>query len=180
VVITQIEKDTGPPRPGSGPPYLTVESPVPGGRAWRVHRSQALSFTNTVEPRWNRLEAERDEGRAGSASELLELRLGLVHAVAREVDSYTCGRNAEARLKQLFPARWRAHTEARKLQPGWETLPRGLPPLLAELSEEIKQLPTQPGPSAGALPEAPGGDGAENPHPIWARGSKRERPPPHM
>ncbi|EOD35385.1 hypothetical protein EMIHUDRAFT_98415 [Emiliania huxleyi CCMP1516] len=83
VVITQIEKDKGPPRPGSGPPYLTVESPGRGGRAWRVHRSQALSFTNTVEPRWNRLEAERDEGRAGSASELLELRRGLVHAVAR-------------------------------------------------------------------------------------------------
>mmetsp|Transcript_41998 Transcript_41998/g.136759 ORF Transcript_41998/g.136759 Transcript_41998/m.136759 type:complete len:475 (+) Transcript_41998:14-1438(+) len=180
VVIRHIEKNGPPPRSGADPTYLFVESVVPGGPAWRVHRSQALSFTNTVEPRWNRLEAERDEGRAGSASELLELRLGLVHAVAREVVRDARGGNAEARLKQLFPARWRAHTEARKLQPGWETLPRGLPPLLAELSEEIKQLPTQPGPSSGALPEAPGGDGAENPHPIWARGSKRERPPPHM
>ena len=167
VVIRHIEKNGPPPRPGADPTYLFVESVVPGGPAWRVHRSQALAFRTVVEPRWNRLEAERDEGRAGAASELLELRLGLVHAVAREVVRDARGGNAEARLKQLFPARWRAHAEARKLQPGWKTLPRGLPLLLAELSEEIKQLPTRPGPSSGALSEPRGGA---------ARPSPRARP----
>lgn len=137
VAIRCIEEDV-PPHPGASRTYLIVESVLPDAKVWRVHSSQALSFISLVEPRWNRLEELCGGGRAGAEEELADMRRGIAHAVVRQVEAAASGQSAEARLKQMFPARWRAHAAARKLQaPG---RPRGLPSPLAELSEEIARL----------------------------------------